>query len=202
MKPKWAQLAQIVALAGVVLATSQYEYQPQIQKSVTLNYNGLAWSSSTTAADVAGLLIENFGDYAGWEIAPAPAAHLTEGMTITITDPSTARPNQTVATNYKIRQLEIAKAAAPPPPKPSEIHSGLATWYRFGDKLTTASRKYPNGTKLRVVAVNSGKSVDVVVNDYGPSIFTGVDLDLNEPAFSAIAPVGAGKIKIKYYKLP
>jgi rare lipoprotein A (peptidoglycan hydrolase) len=80
------------------------------------------------------------------------------------------------------------------------VYSGLATWYRFGDKLTAASRKYPKGTTLRVVAVNSGKSVDVVVNDFGPSPFTGVDLDLNQPAFAAIAPLAAGKIRIKYYK--
>jgi len=29
----------------------------------------------------------------------------------------------------------------------------------------------------------------------------GIDLDLNVPAFEALAPLGAGKIKVKYYKL-
>jgi hypothetical protein len=83
----------------------------------------------------------------------------------------------------------------------SEIHSGLATWYRHGEELTTASRDFPKGTKLRVIAVSSGKSVDVVVDDYGPAPWTGNALDLNLPAFEMLAPAGAGKVQIKYYKI-
>lgn len=97
---------------------------------------------------------------------------------------------------------------APEPPsqptekeKPAHTYLGVATWYRHGDGMNTASRDFPQGTKLRVVAVNSGKSVDVIVNDYGPALHTGVALDLNAPAFSALAPLGAGKIFIEYYPI-
>lgn len=100
---------------------------------------------------------------------------------------------------------EPTPAPAPEPApidKPtSEVYSGLATWYRNGEGMTAASRDFPNGTRLRVVAVNSGKTVDVVVNDYGPQLWTGVALDLNAAAFAAIAPLGAGRISIEYYKL-
>ena len=92
---------------------------------------------------------------------------------------------------------EIEKANEPEPKSPT--YTGIATWYRWGDTPTTASTQFPRGTKLRVVATNSGKKVDVVVNDYGPEAWTGVALDLNSIAFAKLAPLGAGKIPIRYY---
>lgn len=197
---------QTVGLGLMVILASRLEVAPQVNKAVTLNYNGLVWAASTTVNDVSELLVTNFGDYAGWQIDPAPATRLTDGMTVNITDVSAQKLDPTTAKNYQARKTELATPPKPPAPKPQvpkpqDVHAGLATWYRFGDKLTTASRSYPKGTKLKVIAVNSGKSVEVTVNDYGPSVLTGVDLDLNVPAFEALAPLGAGKIKIKYYKV-
>lgn len=206
MKYRIKLIGQVLGLGLVVLLTSRIEAAPQQNKSVHVIYNGFETVTLTEASDVAELLVTSFGGYDGLVIDPDPASELTDGMTVSVNDPAVTRLNKTVSKNYQTRQVEITKAETPPPkpkpkPKPSDIHSGLATWYRFGDKLTTASREYPKGTKLRVVAVNSGKSVDVVVNDYGPAVNTGIELDLNAPAFEAIAPLGAGKIKVKYYKI-
>jgi len=198
---RWGKiLAPVVTLAVLAVLVSRLEHPLRTSQTVEINYNGLHWTVETRAVDVAELLVTYFSTYADWQIDPAPDTKLNDGMTVTIRDQQAEQLNSTVAKNYKSRQAELA-APKIPISKPTNIYSGWATWYRFGDKLTAASRRYPGGTKLRVVAVNSGRSVDVVINDYGPSILTGIDIDLNEPAFAAIAPLGAGKIKIKYYKL-
>jgi len=203
MKRWITTLWQTTTLTVLVIAANQLDGQPVQAKTITINNNGFQWDASTSARDVAELLITNWGEYAGWQISPSPETRLTSGMTVTISDQQTKGLNRTVIKNLQSQQAERAAVAKPPsaPRVAAEVHSGLATWYRFGDKLTAASRSYPKGTKLRVVAVNSGKSVDVVINDYGPSVLTGIDLDLNEPAFAAIAPLGAGKVKVKYYKV-
>ncbi|MFA5010170.1 MAG: septal ring lytic transglycosylase RlpA family protein [Patescibacteria group bacterium] len=199
---KWPKvLIQVGTLAIATLVVGQFEQPVQASRLITMDYNGLSWTATTAATDVAELLVEYFGSYETLQVDPLPDTQLATMMTVWIQDATLTKLDATVAKNYKIQQTALATVATPPKPKLSELHSGLATWYRFGDKLTAASRKYPKGTKLRVVAVNSGKSVDVVINDYGPSAFTGIDLDLNEPAFAAIAPLGAGKIKVKYYKI-
>ena len=74
---------------------------------------------------------------------------------------------------------------------------GLATWYAYTGKMAAASITFPKGTWLRVTAVNSGKQVFVVVNDYGPAAYTGKILDLDKVAFEKLAPIGAGVIEVK-----
>ena len=80
----------------------------------------------------------------------------------------------------------------PPPPK-------IATWYAKGlprpDALTAASTKHPRGTKLRVY--HGPRSVVVVVNDYGPERWTGVDIDLSRGAFMVLAPLQKGRINVR-----
>lgn len=203
MSRRWWSAINVVVLGLIVLGVSRLEATPAVYKKVHMTYNGLAWTIDTPLADVAEVVLEQVGSYDQLQISPSPETLLLDGMTIAIQDASSLALNATVAGNLTARQTQLAEIAKPPaPPKPpSTIYSGLATWYRFGDKLTAASRKYPRGTTLRVVAVNSGKSVDVVINDYGPSALTGVDLDLNAVAFARLAPLGAGKIKIKYYKI-
>ena len=197
-------LTQTILLAMVTILASQFDTtSANPAKTVTLNYDGWGWTTTTNSRDVAELLIGYFDTYDKLVVEPTPETKITNDMTITVHDLAARPMNPTVAKNYQSTKVP---PTAPPKPKaatarPTKIDSGLATWYRFGDKLTAASRKYPKGTKLQVVAVNSGKSVEVVINDYGPSALTGIDLDLNEPAFAAIAPLGAGKIKVKYYKL-
>ncbi len=74
---------------------------------------------------------------------------------------------------------------------------GRASWYAYTGKMAAASITFPKGTWLRVTAVNSGKQIFVVVNDYGPAAYTGKILDLDKVAFKKLAPIGAGVIEVK-----
>lgn len=198
-----------LALIGLAMLAGGLSLQkPAIAQAriVTLQFNGLAWKVETQARDVSELLIQSFGDYSAWTVDPMPSTRLTDNLTITVEDDNVSQLHLAVSDNLdaEIKKSQTAEVPVPPaPPKtaPSDIYTGTATWYDFGGELTTASRQFPKGTRLKVVAVNSGKSVEVVVNDYGPQVWTGVALDLNRPAFAALAPLGAGKIQVKYYKL-
>jgi uncharacterized protein YabE (DUF348 family) len=74
---------------------------------------------------------------------------------------------------------------------------GRASWYAYTGKMAAASITFPKGTWLRVTAVNSGRQVFVVINDYGPAAYTGKILDLDKEAFKKLAPLGAGVIEVK-----
>lgn len=186
----------------------------EVQKTVTISYGGYEWQTTTDAEDVASLLVETWGSYDTLRSLPSPETPLEDGDHVEIEDTQAVAINEQVAKN--IESFKAAQAAPPPTPEPEkpqpkaiptpeqpkpDVHSGLATWYSHGTGLTAASRQFPKGTKLKVVAVNSGKSVEVVINDYGPQAHTGIDLDLNKEAFATIAPLGAGKVAIKYYKI-
>jgi len=81
--------------------------------------------------------------------------------------------------------------------KVGKKQKGLASWYAYTGKMAAASITFPKGTWLRVTAVNSGKQIFVVVNDYGPATYTGKILDLDKVAFKKLAPLGAGVIEVK-----
>ena len=91
---------------------------------------------------------------------------------------------------------------------------GYATWYgnagsgsrtangeRFSENHLTcaAASHYKFGTMLRVTNLNNDKSVIVKVTDRGSSISkkTNKLIDLTKLAFSKIASLRSGKIKIK-----
>jgi rare lipoprotein A (peptidoglycan hydrolase) len=79
---------------------------------------------------------------------------------------------------------------------------GNASWYvhpRYAGELIAASTDFAMDTKLKVIAVNSGKEVIVTVKDYGPDKTVHPDrvVDLSKEAFSVLAPTGAGVIKVK-----
>lgn len=199
-QPARASLVSVLLLTSIAAAVMAWSPANESAKTIRLQYNGFEWAAETKTRDVAELLIQTFGGYEGWEVTPPPETRLTEGSLVSIVDPSTSVLNQVVAANLKteIKKYEEEQKKVEPQ---SPIYSGLATWYDLGNQLTTASRRFPLGTKLRVVAVSSGKTIDVTVNDYGPESWTGVELDLNRPAFDKLAPLGAGKIKIKYFKI-
>jgi uncharacterized protein YabE (DUF348 family) len=81
--------------------------------------------------------------------------------------------------------------------KIGRTQKGRASWYAYTGKMAAASITFPKGTWLRVTAVNSGKQIFVVVNDYGPDGGTGKVLDLDKVAFKKLAPLGAGVIEVK-----
>jgi len=77
-----------------------------------------------------------------------------------------------------------------------KAYQGIASFYRYGDKLTCAATKWAKGATLRVTNLANNKQVIVTVNDYGPFV-PGRIIDLNIPAFEKIAPLGAGLAKVK-----
>lgn len=81
--------------------------------------------------------------------------------------------------------------------KLGKADKGSATWYAYTGTLACASRDYPKGTYLKVTNQGNGKSVVVIVNDYGPAEWTGHIIDLDKVAFQEIAGLGTGVIGVK-----
>jgi len=177
------------------------------EKSISLNINGLITDYSTTHKNVGGLIDEIYPDKKNiLSIFPDVNKEILPGDTIFI-QIQAVEPTKIISFNLEIAKqkskIEELKKIEPEidlniQPK-SVVYQGTATWYKYGNTPTTASTIFPKGTKLRVTAINSGKIVDVVVNDYGPESWTGVALDLNSVAFAKIAPLGAGKIPIEFF---
>lgn len=186
----------LLIISGVVylfIANSINYHRP---KTVTVMVNGLATNYATSKPTVGELIAQIYPDsQIVLNIFPSVNKRLANQDIIFVTlKPSPV--NKLVSKN-----LNLAIAASAPPKPKSPTYQGLATWYSFGNEMTAASTQFPKGTKLRVVAVNSGKTIDVVINDYGPAKWTGIALDLNRPAFAKLAPLGAGKIMIKYFMI-
>ena len=95
----------------------------------------------------------------------------------------------------------------------SKVIEGLASWYgadfqgnrtAYGDifdmnKLTAASpSREMAGKKVRVTYLRNGRSVDVLINDYGPHI-PGRVIDLSMAAARAIGMIssGVGKVRVE-----
>lgn len=64
--------------------------------------------------------------------------------------------------------------------------------------LTAASRDYPRGSKIEVCYQE--KCVIIRINDYGPEERTGRDIDLSSYAFSRLADLRKGILKVKVVK--
>ena len=62
---------------------------------------------------------------------------------------------------------------------------------------TCASRDYSRGNRLRVVYTQSGRSVDCLVTDYGPTRESGRIIDLSSKAFAQLAPLSVGLIEVE-----
>ncbi len=75
---------------------------------------------------------------------------------------------------------------------------GQASWYKYKNGLFAASPDYPKGSVLRVKNLDNGKSVEVVVNDYGPerNIHPDRVIDLDYVAFTKIASAGVGLVPV------
>lgn len=85
------------------------------------------------------------------------------------------------------------------------LERGTASWYgeRFHgletasgeifdlNRLTAAHRELPFGTQVRVIHLETGASVSVVINDRGPCI-DGRDIDLSKAAARALGIIQEG----------
>jgi rare lipoprotein A len=102
---------------------------------------------------------------------------------------------------------------APAPPRPEAapgVEEGLASFYgrRFQGRRTASGERYdvrgftcahrrlPFGTRLRVTAVDTGRSVDVTVTDRGPYA-RGRIVDLSLAAARALGMVHRGVIRVR-----
>ena len=83
--------------------------------------------------------------------------------------------------------------------KPGVIFRGQASWYRYKGGLFAASPDFTKGSVLRVYNLDNGKSVDVVINDFGPERDKHPDrvVDLDAEAVKKIASLGAGIIPVR-----
>ena len=101
--------------------------------------------------------------------------------------------------------------AAPPwPPAPGDAEVGLASWYgrdfhgrrtSSGEiydmyQMTAAHRTLPLGTWVEVIHVETGRSVQVRVNDRGPFI-AGRVIDLSYGAARVLGMVGQGVAPVR-----
>lgn len=86
------------------------------------------------------------------------------------------------------------------------FQEGTASWYDWdgrrapcGGTLSgyyAAHRTLPCGTRVTVTNLANGSSVTVVIRDRGPYVW-GRIIDLSDEAFSRIAPLGAGTIRVR-----
>ncbi len=75
--------------------------------------------------------------------------------------------------------------------------SGRATWYSYMGGMTAAARDWPRGSRLLVTNLDTGKSIEVVVDDYGPSAGGGNLIDLDADAFAVLGPLSKGVLRVK-----
>ena len=115
--------------------------------------------------------------------------------------------------------LILAACSVPParikPPIPSEpaqrpMQTGIASWYGPGfhgrptasgaiydqHELTAAHQTLPLGTKVMVTNLDTGRSVEVLINDRGP-FAKGRIIDLSYAAAESLGMIGPGTIPVR-----
>lgn len=118
-----------------------------------------------------------------------------------------------------IALLLFVACSVPPartkPPIPSEpahraMQTGIASWYGPGfhgrptasgaiydqHELTAAHQTLPLGTKVMVTNLDSGRSVEVLINDRGP-FAKGRIIDLSYAAAQSLGMIGPGTIPVR-----
>lgn len=102
------------------------------------------------------------------------------------------------------------RAPAAPGPPPSGIEEGLASWYGVDEagratasgeimdpeRFTAAHRSLPFGSLVRVTDLQTGKEVDVIVNDRGPHV-SGRIIDLSFAAARKLDLVNRGVTPVR-----
>jgi rare lipoprotein A len=110
--------------------------------------------------------------------------------------------------------ISLAAACAgrriPAPPSPGTVQEGLASWYGLEERgrptasgeimdpesMTAAHRTYPFGTVVQVEDIDTGRSVEVSINDRGPFI-RGRIIDLSHGAARELGIVGRGVARVR-----
>jgi len=73
--------------------------------------------------------------------------------------------------------------------------TGDASWFQASG-MVAAHRTLPIGSTVKVTDLDTGKSVIVTINQRGPYV-DGRIIDLSSDAFSQLAPLGAGTIRVR-----
>ncbi len=110
------------------------------------------------------------------------------------------------ASTHRARRVE----APQPAPSAGYAEEGLASWYgepyhgrptasgpRYDMwQMTAAHRTLPFGTVVRVTNTDTGRQVDVTINDRGPFV-AGRILDLSRAAAEELGAIGPGVIPVR-----
>jgi rare lipoprotein A len=138
-----------------------------------------------------------------------PAIDKPQTHSIPLEIPSTAKIPSSPATEQP-PPLETI----PAPLQPTLLETGIASWYgpRFHGKLTAsgevfnqneltaAHRTLPWGSKVKVINLTNGKSVEVRINDRGP-FEKGRIIDVSRAAARALGMVKSGiaQVRIEWF---
>ncbi|HME60189.1 MAG TPA: septal ring lytic transglycosylase RlpA family protein [Candidatus Binatia bacterium] len=141
--------------------------------------------------------------------AHKPAIDKSQTHSIPLEIPSTAKIPSSPATEQP-PPLETI----PAPLQPTLLETGVASWYgpRFHGKLTAsgevfnqneltaAHRTLPWGSKVKVINLTNGKSVEVRINDRGP-FEKGRIIDVSRAAARALGMLKSGiaQVRIEWF---
>jgi hypothetical protein len=78
-----------------------------------------------------------------------------------------------------------------------DVWAGESSWYRYKDCDCAASRDYPKGTELFITHLSTGKTATVVVNDYGPELWTERIIDFDSTVFEQFGSLRWGVTDVK-----
>ena len=126
-----------------------------------------------------------------------------------------ATPMTTIPTTPATPTTMLPTTPATPTPSPRPGETGRASWYGEAHQgkptasgelfnmhaLTAAHPSLPFGTRLRVVNLDNERSVEVRVNDRGPTV-AGRIIDLSYAAARALGAVGTGVIPVRVTVVP
>jgi rare lipoprotein A (peptidoglycan hydrolase) len=164
---------------------------------------GLSFSSERAMA-------QSFDDR--WSIIPKANAEPSPPASDPQPD-AEERPGPDATTNGQSEVKQTDPAAAPGAGKTvrtisPKVFTGVASYYAYAggktasgapyrrDALTAAHRTLPFGTRVRVTAVKTKKSVEVVITDRGPALRSRV-LDLSLAAGQVLGMPGRGVIQVR-----
>lgn len=138
-----------------------------------------------------------------------PAIDKPQAHSIPLEIPSTAKIPSSPATEQP-PPLETI----PAPLQPTLLETGIASWYgpRFHgkltasgevfnqDELTAAHRTLPWGSKVKVINLTNGKTVEVRINDRGP-FEKGRIIDVSRAAARALGMLKSGiaQVRIEWF---
>ena len=128
---------------------------------------------------------------------PKATTTTTAKPTTTTAKPTTttARPTTTTAAPTTTTTAKATTTSTMGPPPPCCREEGGASYHDYADPTTCAHKSLPKGTALKVTNLANGKTTSCVVNDRGPYV-AGRILDLSKPAFTEIANLSDGVIRV------